>query len=212
MTVTIDHLLYGTADVEATRLSISALSGTAPANGGRHPGLGTRNALLSLGPRTYLEVIGPDEEQPGGPGGLPFDVGNLRHPSLRTWAARTNDIEGAVGALRSAGHDPGPVVEGNRDLPDGRELNWAMTSGDEGLELSVVPFLIDWRDSAHPAVTSPAGLFLDRLVVLTPELGSVTRILDALEVEGPLEVRPSPAPALWAELSGREGLRLLLSS
>ncbi|MGA3220141.1 MAG: VOC family protein [Acidimicrobiales bacterium] len=212
MTVTIDHILYGCADVEAARLSIGALSGTAPANGGRHSGLGTRNALLSLGLHTYLEVIGPDEQQPEVGRPLPFAVGSLRHPSLRTWAARTDDIEGAVKALLSAGHDPGPVVEGSRLLPDGEELRWAMTSGEQGPEVSVVPFLIDWRDSVHPAVTSPPGLLLERLVVLTPERGAVTRALDALGVEGPLEVRASPAPALWAELSGPEGLRLFLSS
>ncbi len=212
MTVTIDHILYGCADVEAARRSISALSGTAPANGGRHAGLGTRNALLSLGPHTYLEVIGADEQQPEVGRPLLFAVRSLRHPSLRTWAARTDDIEGAVEALLSAGHDPGPVVEGSRLLPDGEELHWAMTSGEQGPEVSVIPFLIDWRDSVHPAVTSPPGLLLERLVVLTPELEAVKSTLDALGVEGPLEVRASPAPALWAELSGPEGLRLFLSS
>jgi hypothetical protein len=212
MTVTIDHILYGCGDVEATRLSIGALSGTAPANGGRHGGLGTRNALLSLGPHTYLEVIGPDERQPEAKAQLPFAIDSLRQPSLRTWAARTDDIEGAVNALRSAGHDPGPVVGGSRLLPDGGELSWAMTSAKEGPEVSVVPFLIDWRDGVHPALTSPPGLQLERLVVLTPELEAVTRAIDALGVEGPLEVGASPVPALWAELSGAEGLRLFLSS
>ena len=66
----IDHLVYATPDLPATVAQVARLTGVAPTEGGRHPGWGTRNYLLSLGERVYLEIVGPDEEQPPPPGGV----------------------------------------------------------------------------------------------------------------------------------------------
>src|SRR5688572_11066079 len=52
----IDHILIGVPDLERTVDDLAKALGVRPVYGGKHP-RGTHNALLSLGPHTYLEFI-----------------------------------------------------------------------------------------------------------------------------------------------------------
>jgi Glyoxalase-like domain len=92
--------------------------------GGKHVGLGTHNALLALGPQTYLEIIGPDPDQPEPPVPRPFGIGDITRGQLVGWALACDDIDQAVAEARSHGYDPGEVVDGCRVGPAGTVLRW----------------------------------------------------------------------------------------
>ena len=81
----LDHLVYGTPDVDRTIDDLEALFDVRASPGGRHPGRGTRNALLSLGQDRYLEIIGPDSSQEGFQGPRPFGLDGISQPRLITW-------------------------------------------------------------------------------------------------------------------------------
>ena len=103
----IDHLIYAAPDLTAAVADLEDRFGVRAQAGGSHTGLGTHNALLALGPRTYLEIIAPDPGQPAPPGPRPFGLDDLARGALVGWALACDDIDQAVAEAQSQGYDPG---------------------------------------------------------------------------------------------------------
>ena len=209
MKATIDHLVYTCPDLESAGAGIAAQTGVRPAFGGQHPGLGTHNALLSLASRTYLEIIAPDPAQPR-PAELPFGLGTVTEPGLRAWAVAPDDLDTAVRRAASAGFDYPAVVSRRRHRADGRELTWRMTTYPQPPGAAVIPFLIDWGGSEHPAEAAPAGLSLDQFRLRSPEPARLNALLRALGLD--LNVESASRPALSAVLRSPQGQDLALES
>ena len=91
----IDHLIYAVPDLDAAVDDVERRLGVRAAGGGRHPGMGTHNRLLGLGPYTYLEIIAPDPDQPEPGGPRPYGADGLTSAGLVGWALTCGDIESA---------------------------------------------------------------------------------------------------------------------
>jgi hypothetical protein len=196
----LDHLVLATPDLDATSAAVER-RGIALVEGGPHVGVGTRNRLAGLGPGRYLEVVGPDREQPEPDTPRPFGIDDLAAERLVTWAVRVPDLDAALDAARSAGHDPGPARAMSRRRPDGELLAWRLAFPPDDLG-GVMPFLIDWGDTAHPSTSLPDGAGLDELVLEHPEPDRVRAVLAALGGAEPVTVRSAPAPSLAARIDG----------
>ena len=206
----IDHLVYVTPDVDATVRELTTVLGVEAAAGGKHAAWGTRNALLSLGPRSYLEIMGP-EPALSRPGLVhPFGIDTLRAGCLATWVAHADDLEAIVAAGRRAGVDLGGILSGSRARPDGSLLSWSMTDLTAYREGGVVPYFINWGQSPHPAASAPAGCVLLELTAVHPDPGRVRSVLGALGVE--LPVIQGPAFRLEALVQTKWGVVKLGSS
>ena len=203
--VLVDHIIYAAPDLAAAVADLQARLGVRAQAGGKHIGLGTHNALLALGPRTYLEIIAPDPGQPEPPSPRPFGIEGVTHGKLVGWALACDDIDHAVAEARSHGYDPGEVVDGHRVAPDGTVLRWRTARGELPDEL--VPFLICWGDTEHPAGPAPHGLILKSVEVEHPDPPSLAPVLMALGAN--VEVRQGQVPALVAYLSGPNGSKVL---
>ena len=199
----IDHLVWGgrVLDEEIDRLE--ALLGVRASPGGRHPGEGTHNALIRLGPAMYLELIAPDPGQPVRSGPRWFGLDALTRPRLVTWAARSTDLERRAATALRSGAPLGDVRHGERRRDDGQVLSWLFTYPDMRIGDGVVPFLIDWGRSPHPAESASAGVELAELRAEHPDPPAIVRMLRDLDIG--LEVSAGPAPALVATIEGLRG-------
>lgn len=202
----VDHLVYAAPDFAEAVNAVERLLGVRPAPGGHHPGWGTANALLALGPRVYLEVIGPDPDQPTPPRPRPFGIDRLTRGRLAGWAVKAPDFDARIHASAGRGYHPGRVFPGSRRLPDGTLLTWRLALP-EDLQLSfdgLIPFLIDWQGTAaHPAVAAPQGGRLVDLRAEHPEPDQPRALLDALDVD--LAVTYGPAARLIAVIQRPTG-------
>lgn len=199
-----DHIVFGVPDLDSGIAAIERLLGVRAAMGGKHTGLGTHNALLSLDGGAYLEIIAPDPDQPNPPRPLPWGLGELKQPRVLTWAVKAVDIEARAERARTAGVDVGPVLRMSRVRPDGTRLEWALTFREQALGDGLVPFLIAWEPGPHPSETSPGGCRLLSLRGEHPEPERITGMLAAVGVE--MAVTRRESARLVAVVKGPRGI------
>jgi hypothetical protein len=178
----LDHLVYAVPDLESATRAFAAATGVTPTEGGRHLGRGTRNVLVGFSRTSYLEIIGPDPDNPADPGvAMPFGLATLVHPELVTWAVHPVDLDRAAAASAAAGADHGDAWPLSRRTPAGDLLEWRLASTYPPPLDGVTPFLIDWGATPHPASALPR-LRLRGLRATHPDPEAVATVLDALDV------------------------------
>lgn len=197
----IDHLVYAVPDLARAVVDIEERFGVAPSPGGAHVGLGTFNALLGLGGRTYLEIIGPDPAQSDPDQPRPFGIDDLDAPRLTAWcAAPSRPLEEVVQLARTSGYDPGDIQTMTRRRPDGVVLEWNLavsTLADS--EGGVLPFFIDWGRTVHPSESIPIGGTLVSLDLFHPRPRTIDIVLSAVSDEALLGDEPSKITLHFAD-------------
>src|SRR5216684_2742895 len=94
----LDHFILGCDDLDRGIDFVEKYTGMRAAFGGIHPGRGTRNALLSLGERRYLEIMAPDPKQQDI---VRFpQIRQMTNPRLVGWAVHPGDIAAVAKQLR----------------------------------------------------------------------------------------------------------------
>lgn len=198
----LDHLVYATPDLETTCRDLEIRLGARASAGGQHPGRGTHNALLSIGPDAYLEIIGPDPLQPE-TRPVWFGIDQLTAPKLITWAVRVDDLEDFL-TETPPNVRMGAVRSGSRKTPEETILSWQLTEPQLEQGVGLIPFLIEWNSTQHPARSATAGPPLVQLRLEHPEPELIRQQLQALRLKVAIEQRPSPA--LLALFEGPNGL------
>ncbi len=201
----VDHLLLGVADLDKGIEWTEKVTGVKAVLGGSHPGVGTRNALLSLGGRRYLEIIAPDPAQTAY--NFPADVRSLTEPRLIWWAAASSDVDAVAKKVQEAGRQVFGPRDGSRARPDGKMLRWRSCGVLNSLGSGVVepiPFFIQWgADSLHPSQDSPHGCVLQAFEIEHPKAAEVTEALKQLGIDA--AVKQADGAKLSATLKTPKG-------
>ena len=197
----LDHLIWGARDLEHAVEEIAERTGVRPAPGGSHPGLGTRNALVSLDEWRYLEIIAPDPAQGNVPG-LAAQLAELERPRLISWVARVESMDEVVAWGKDNGYPVSKISE-SRLRPDGTELRWSFATVDKRGLLPHVPGFIEWGSTAHPSQDAPEGCRLLGYRIEAPQPEAVRALLNAFRLT--VDVRVGPTERLSATLDTPNG-------
>ena len=206
MVARLDHLTVVAPSLEVGAACVEAVLGVSPDAGRAHPGMGTHNRLLALGPDVYLEVIAAD------PHAVPvtrprwFGLDQVCPGSaarLAAWVAATDDIaQAAVSEL-------GDVETMRRE-----HHTWQMTvRADGSLPLDgAAPLLIQRAAGAHPVAAMPQrGLLLRALRIRHPAPSAVLALFARIGLvpHVAVSVAPGHVCSLAAEIETPWGLRIL---
>ena len=200
----IDHLVFASADIERGMDDIESLLGVRPVRGGHHPQYGTHNALLSLGPGVYLEVIARDPELPAPQRGALIDIPTTAGSQLVTWVFRTEDIRATASGAANAAIGIGKVESGSRTKPDGSQIKWQLTDPYAMPLDGAVPFLINWGSTLHPSLALPSGGRLLELVIEHPEPDRVQHALSVIGAD--IKVLKGDEFRLAAKIATKNGI------
>jgi len=205
-----DHLVVAALDLAQGCDFVEERLGVRPQPGGAHVAMGTHNAVLSLGPGFYLEVlaIDPAGRAPARPRWFDLDEPRMKAdlaegPQLVHWVARCADLHAAVARVPELGV-PTPMARG--------DLQWRITIPDDGHRPArgLVPTLISWPPGAHPTQRMPdSGLRLALVAGEHPEPAVVRAELAALGLSDTMKVTFAKSPRIAAMIRTPRGVATL---
>ncbi len=185
ITPALDHIVVGVADLDYGMARIEQLTGVRPVRGGSHPGIGTHNALISLGDKQYLELMAPDPAQREYASS--YKLRTLVEPRVIAWIARTPNIKSSADVARKAGYQLDGPTDMSRLRTDGKRLTWKLfrVSNDFGRDgVEPIPRFIEWDpESLHPSQDSPRGCELESFAIEYPQIPMLTAALTNLGIE-----------------------------
>ena len=201
----IDHLVLACADLAQGGAYVRERLGVEAQAGGRHVLMGTHNALLKLGLRTYLELIAIDPEGlPQRPRWFGLDTPAVRErtaygPFLLTWVASCSNVVAAA----ALDHGFGEVIAASRGA-----FSWRITVPADGSLVGegIVPTLIQWEGAAHPGDgLAERGCALLELVLQHPQATAIRPLFDRLNLTGPVRLQAGAA-AITARIGTLRGV------
>lgn len=215
----LDHIVIACNSLENGRAWCRETFGVEASGGGKHAGIGTHNALLSMGSDHYLEIIATDPDAP--PTSFPrwfgLDTDEVMHaiadgPRLIGWVARVARDTHVSDAIDQIARAPGNSANVVRPAERG-DFRWRFAFTQDGARprSGVLPHFIQWDVAIHPCERLPdVGLCLNSILAGDPTPEDVSRTLSAVNfVDSKIQIGQSTTPHLVATISSTNGVVVL---
>lgn len=172
----LDHVSFavGPNGLAGTTSELGKLLGAEFLNGGAHPRFGTRNMILPLQNKQYLEVVEVLDHPASNKAAFGQAV-RERSDAGGGWMAWCVSVDDMSEVEHRIGRH---AVPGNRRRPDGYNLEWRQI-GTSGMKSDPqLPFVIQWEKdpTEHPSQMAPSDISLIALDIA----GSPQRLSDWL--------------------------------
>jgi catechol 2,3-dioxygenase-like lactoylglutathione lyase family enzyme len=182
----IDHVIYGTSDLDAAQQRIEEALGLEVHPGGHHVGQGTGNRIVPLG-NAYLELLAIDDpdEAAASPIGTLLAERIAQGDGLLAYAVGVDDVHATAQRLGT------PIVTVRRG-----ELEGHLTGVEDALRTAYLPFF--GRSRGRPAEAGQVDLDWIELS------GDPDRLRDWLGgAELPLRIEPGPGAVRAISIGGK---------
>lgn len=182
----LDHILWVAPTLESGCREFESLTGVCPVFGGKHEDLGTHNALVSLGPACYLEVLAldPDRKKVAP---IAKQLADYSAPSVFAFHLKQKNLVETARTCTQWGVQCSEPMQMTRQRPDGTTLTWQMLITESERYGRALPMFIDWGNSPHPAESSPSGCTLVNFEILHPYGGELISLYHELGIQIPVK-------------------------
>lgn len=202
----VDHLVYCVPNLEKGIDELSEKLGVRAVIGGKHIYQGTKNALIKIGAKCYLEILAVDEENLTITGERWMGIDLISEAKLTRWSTNILNLNEDRKIVADYNSKLAQFKEGSRLTPDGQQLQWVMSTPLAEPEVEPVPFLLDWSKSAvHPTdALEDSCQLLDLIIGLPAQASSVKDCL--LKLAAPIKLIESAEPKISAIISSPKGI------
>ena len=141
-----DHLVIAVPNLD-TAIDESRQAGFDVAAGGRHPGLGTHNAIIRFG-LDYIELLAienAEQARAAGPFGAELDAALGHGAGAVGFVLASDGLESESAGLDAIGLAQRGPFDMDRERPDGHRLAWRLVIPGQSPWLKPWPFLIQWE-------------------------------------------------------------------
>lgn len=201
----IDHIVYCTRDLEKEVARLEKVFGTDFSPGGRHLTEGSKNVLLNLGNKCYLEVLAIDaaNTEISAPRWMGIDL--LTSDKITRWALKTDDSKKDAEVVKAYSSQMGTIKGGERITSEGKKLEWDLVMPLNSPEVEVVPFMTDWTKSdVHPTDNMPQNCELLEISLQHPNPREIEKVLEALNCK--IRVALDSVPRISIKIKSPNGI------